>query len=144
MSPNMIPHEGETQYDTPWRLLLLRDVAALVAGRPELAPKSVLLEGSLGLVPAQTPEYVALKQLCLEETAWRWSCDVPVSSNQNHFFGACECQKRLLRHRDTGLFRCEQLGPKCGGVNFEKTLGYSVNTDWYDVIDRNAHESHDR
>jgi hypothetical protein len=136
MSPNMIPHEGGEQYDTPWRVLLLREAAALLARRPELVPSAVRLNGSLslGLVPTQTPEFVALQHACLQEQAWRWSCDVPVSSSLNHFSGTCSCRARLLRHKETGLYRCEQLGAECGGVSFKETLGYPVNSEWYDVV----------
>lgn len=139
MSPNMIPHDGEAHQDTQWRVAVLQQVAALAAGHPEAVPSATQLSGELvsAATGAQVPEaYAELRQLCLDDPSWRWSCDVPAVKTPRAFSGACECTLgRLVQHRETKHYRCEKLGPACGDVGFESTLGYPVDFRWYATAD---------
>lgn len=139
MSPNMIPHDGEAHQDTQWRVAILQQVAALTAGHPEAVPSATLLTGEAlnGMVGEEVSQaYVELRQLCLDDPSWRWSCDVPATKTPVAFSGACECTLgRLVQHKETKHYRCEKLGPECGGVGFETTLGYPVDFRWYETAD---------
>ena len=137
MSPNMIPHDGEAHLDTQWRVQVLQQVAALAAGRPELVPSATRLTNIRGaLAPMAMGEesraFQELRQLCFNDPSWRWSCDVPAAKTPAAFHGDCACVGRLLRHLETKHYRCEELGPACGGVSFERTLGYAVDMRWYE------------
>ena len=177
MSPNMIPHEGEEVKDTLWRVELMRDVAAIVAGLSGEAAKATMVTSAdapaadhchsyvaggavcaadlgagggggglplspppddaatlaAGIVvpPTTTAAYQTLYQLCLGISAWRWDCALPAAPSTSAFAGDCACVGRLLQHKETGLFRCEELGPACGGASFELTLGKAVDMRWY-------------
>jgi hypothetical protein len=137
MSPNMQPHDGEAHYDTQWRLAVLREIAALIAGRPDLVPNAVRLAGPTNKGQVETNAYQVLRQLCLDDSVWRWSCELPVVMDIRHFHGDCACAGRLLLHKETGRYRCEALNEKCGGVSFEKTLGYPVDLRWYRPVPQN-------
>eukprot|EP01043_Picozoa_sp_COSAG02_P046815 COSAG02_NODE_4419_length_5381_cov_3.655812_3_plen_297_part_00 len=139
MSPNMIPHDGEAHQDTQWRVAVLQQVSALLAGHPEAVPSATLLTGEAlnGLAGEEIPQaYIDLRQLCLDDPSWRWTCDVPAVKTPVAFSGACECTLgRLVQHKETKHYRCEKLSPECGGVSFEATLGYPVDFRWYETAD---------
>jgi hypothetical protein len=152
MSPNMIPHDGEAHQDTQWRVAILQQVAALAAGHPEAVPGATLLTGDAlpatataggggeqqqgAGAGAQPKAYAELRQICLDDPSWRWSCDVPAAKTPSAFSDECECSLgRLVQHKETKHYRCERLGPECGGVSFEATLGYSIDWRWYGAAD---------
>ncbi len=79
--------------------------------------------------------YQSLVEACEQEESWQWGCEVPAIPDIEPFIdGNCACDGRILRHHDTGLFRCEALPSTCGGVSFEATLGYAPEMDWYEDV----------
>jgi hypothetical protein len=77
----------------------------------------------------------ALVDECQRQSAWVWSCDVPAIPEIEPFLdGPCACEGRILRHIETGLYRCEALSAACGGVSFVETLGYEPEMAWYEDV----------
>lgn len=85
----------------------------------------------------QSASYHKLVTLC-KKTSWEkdlgYSCELPVATTTSQFTGDCACNGRLLQHKASQLFRCENLSYRCGGVSFEKTLGYKPNLEYYHAI----------
>lgn len=77
--------------------------------------------------------YQALVSQCRQEPSWKWDCVVPAVRRIDAFLPGqpCACVGRILRHNETGLYRCEQHAPGCGGVSFTRTLGYPPEMAWY-------------
>jgi hypothetical protein len=72
---------------------------------------------------------------CEQQPTWEWSCEVPAIPDIDPFLdGVCACRGRILLHIETNLLRCEELPQECGGVSFEKTLGYAPEMDWYEDV----------
>jgi hypothetical protein len=83
-------------------------------GMPDAAPSDydILWEHQV-----ETDAYQVLRQLCLDDSVWRWSCELLVVMDIRYFHGDCACAARLLLHKETGRYRCEALNEKCGGVS---------------------------
>ena len=99
-------------------------------------------EGQLRVLTLQHMAVSPLQKLlneCLQLQSlkkWFWSCDLPAVRDPRMFKADCRCSGRILRHRKTGLFRCEQMPASCGKRSFIRSLGYRANEQLYE--ERNA------
>ena len=85
---------------------------------------------------AAGPWYRALVADCRRQTSWTSSCALPAIPDIDPFLEGrpCACRGRILRHVETGLYRCEELPAACGGASFERTLGRAPEMDRYEDV----------